>query len=53
MGVNKIEERVFDESSALAAINVPAGKAGFYKQRLPEKLHDKIVELALEKKTKK
>ena len=38
---------------ALAAINVPAGKADFYKQRLPEQLHDKIVELAPEKKAKK
>ena len=46
-------ERVFDECSALAAINVPAGKADYYKKRLPEELHDKIVELAPEKNTKK
>lgn len=38
---------------ALTAINVPVGKADFYKQRLPEELHDKIVEIAPEKKTKK
>ena len=52
IGVNKIEEQVFDKCSALAAINVPAGKADYYKKRLPEELHDKIVELAPEKKTK-
>ena len=53
IGVNKIEERVFDKCSALAAIYVPAGKADYYKKRLPKHLHDKIVELAPEKKTKK
>ena len=52
IGVNKIEEQVFDKCSALAAINVPAKKTDYYKQRLPEELHDKIVELAPEKKTK-
>ena len=52
IGVNKIEEQVFDECSALAAINVPAKKTDYYKQRLHKRLHDKIVELAPEKKTK-
>jgi hypothetical protein len=37
----------------LTAINVPVVKADFYKQRLPEELHDKIVELAPEKNTQK
>ena len=53
MGVNKIEERVFDESSALAAINIPAKKSYYYKQRLRWNVCDKIVEPAPEKKTKK
>ena len=52
-GVDKIEESVFDECSALDTIYVPAKKADYYKKRLPEQLHDKIVELAPEKKTKK
>ena len=52
IGVNKIEERVFDNCSALATINVPAKKTDYYKQRLPEEFHDKIAELAPEKKTK-
>ena len=52
IGVNKIEEQVFDKCSALTAINVPAGKADYYKKRLPRHLHDKIVELAPEKKAK-
>ena len=38
--------------TSLATINIPAKKADYYKQRLPEELHDKIVELAPEKKTK-
>jgi uncharacterized repeat protein (TIGR01451 family) len=33
-------------------VNVPAGKTDYYMKRLPEELHDKIVELAPEKKTK-
>ena len=52
-GVDKIEESVFDECSALATIYVPAKKADYYKKRLPKQLHDKIVELAPEKKTKR
>jgi hypothetical protein len=38
---------------ALDTINVPIGMTDYYKKRLPEELRDKIVELALEKKTKK
>jgi hypothetical protein len=53
VGVNKIEEYVFDGCDSLSTIYVPAKKADYYKQRLPEELHDKIVELAPEKKTKK
>ena len=48
-----IGQYAFDECSALATIYVPAKKAGYYKKRLPEQLHDKIVELQPEKKTKK
>ena len=51
--VYRLEEYVFDEFSALATIYVPSKKAGYYKKRLPEQLHDKIVELQPEKKTKK
>jgi hypothetical protein len=51
-GVNKIDE-AFLEFSALVTINVPAKKTDYYKQRLHKRLHDKIVELAPEKKTKK
>ena len=52
MGVNKIEERVFDESSALAAINVPAKRSRNYKWYLRPIVYDKVVELAPEKETK-
>ena len=34
---------------ALTTILVPAGKIDYYKQRLPEELHDKILELKYEK----
>ena len=50
-GVKKIEYDVFYECSALATIYVPAKKTDYYKKRLPEELHDTIVELAPEKKT--
>ena len=50
----KIEkEHVFDKCSALTTINVSAKEADYYKKRLPEWLHGKIVELAPEKETKK
>ena len=51
-GVKKIEDDVFYECSALSTISVPAKKTDYYKKRLPEELHDIIVELAPEKKTK-
>ena len=51
-GVKKIEDDVFYKCSALATIYVPAKKTDYYMKRLPEELHDTIVELAPEKKTK-
>ena len=53
IGVNKIDGYVFYNCRALATIYVPAKKTDYYKQRLHKLLHDKIVELAPEKKTKK
>jgi hypothetical protein len=53
VGVNKIEEYVFDGCDSLSTIYVPAKKTDYYKKRLPWHLHDKIVELAPEKKTNK
>ena len=50
--ITEIHAYAFNECSALSTIYVPAMKADYYKKRLPEKLHDKIVELAPEKKTK-
>ena len=50
--VTKIDESAFDDCSALTAIYVPAKKVDYYKELLPETLHDKIVELAPEKKAK-
>ena len=51
-GVKKIEDDVFHKCSALATIYVPAKKTDYNMKRLHLKLHDKIVELAPEKKTK-
>ena len=51
-GVKKIEDDVFYKCSALATIYVPAKKTDYYMKRLPEELHDTIVELAPEKKAK-
>ena len=50
--VTKIDESAFDDCSALTAIYVPARKVDYYKELLPEELHDKIIELATEKKAK-
>ena len=50
--VTKIDEFAFDDHSALTAIYVPAKKVDYYKELLPEELHDKIVELESEKRTK-
>ena len=52
-GIKKMDDMIFSCTRALKRINVPAKKANYYKQRLPEELHDKIVELAPEKETKK
>ena len=51
-GVKNIDYEAFRKCSALATIYVPAKKTDYYKKRLPEELHDIIVELAPEKKTK-
>ena len=50
--ITEIHAYAFNECSALSTIYVPAMKADYYKKRLPEKLHDKIVEIEPEKKTK-
>ena len=52
IGVNKIGKGAFYECSALSTIYVPAGKSDYYKKRLPEELHNKIIELKAEKKIK-
>ena len=56
VGVNNIDYTAFNYCSVLTKIYVPAKKADYYKRRLPadtnEDLHDKIVELEPEKKTK-
>lgn len=44
--VTKIDESAFDDCSALTAIYVPVKKVDYYKELLPEELHDKIVELS-------
>ena len=48
-GIKKIDASNF-EGVNLKVINVPAKKADFYKQRLPESLRSLIVELPAEKK---
>jgi hypothetical protein len=45
-------EHAFAENSALSTIYVPSKKSDYYKKHLPEELHDKIVELKPEKKTR-
>jgi len=44
-GIKKIGERVFSDCKGLKVINVPAKKTDYYKKRLPEELHQLIVEL--------
>ena len=51
-GINKISSYAFNDNH-IKVINVPAKKADYYMKRLPEELHDKIVELPPEKKAKK
>ena len=45
--------RVLCECENLKSIKVPDKKADYYKKRLPEELHDLIVEMEPKKKTKK
>lgn len=45
-------EHAFAENPALSTIYVPSKKSDYYKKHLPEELHDKIVELKPEKKTR-
>ena len=51
-GVKNIDYEAFRKCSALSTIYVPAKKADYYKKRLPEELHDTIVELIAENKAK-
>lgn len=51
-GVGKIECDVFKGCMALETINVAFGKVDYYKSRLPESLHDKLVELPKPSKKK-
>jgi hypothetical protein len=53
VGIKKIGKDAFNGCTSLKTINVPAKKADYYKKRLPESLHDLIVELPEEKKAKK
>ena len=53
MGVNRIKAYVFDNCDNIETIYVPAKLSDYYKERLPERLHDKIVELVAERKSKK
>ena len=52
-GIKKIDNSTFRGCDNLNTINVPAKKADYYKKRLPEELHQFIVELAPVKKAKK
>ena len=49
VGIKTIEEKAFEGCTALKTINVPAKKADYYKERLPEELHHLIVELPVKK----
>lgn len=52
-GIKKIGERAFNRCENLTNISVPAKKADYYKNRLPENLHQYIIEREPEKKAKK
>ena len=45
-------KKVFFANPSLKTINVMSNCVDYYKERLPEELHDKIVELEPEKRTK-
>jgi hypothetical protein len=49
VGVEEIDETAFDECMDLTTIYVPVGEIDYYKERLDEELHDKIVEFESEK----
>ena len=52
-GIKKIGDRSFDGCENLTNISVPAKKADYYKRRLPEYLHQYIIEREPVKKSKK
>ena len=52
-GIKKIEEKAFEGCTAIKTIYVPAKKGDYYRQRLPEALHEFIVEQEPVKKAKK
>ena len=51
-GVKKMSE-AFLNCTGITAINIPAKKTDYYKKRLPEELHQFIVEMEPEKKATK
>ena len=51
-GIDMIAIDAF-KRNPIETINVPAKKTDYYKSRLPQELHDKIVELPPEMKAKK
>ena len=53
VGIKTIKENAFNFCTSLKTIYVPAKKADYYKERLPENLHGLIVEMPVEKKAKK
>lgn len=52
-GIKKINPNAFDTCTAIKTIYVPAKKGDYYRQRLPETLHEFIVEQEPMKKAKK
>ena len=51
-GVKKMPD-AFLNCTGITTINIPAKKTDYYKKRLPEELHQFIVEMEPEKKAKK
>ena len=51
-GVKKMPD-AFNNCTGITTINIPAKKTDYYKKRLPEELHQFIVEMEPEKKAKK
>ena len=52
-GVTSIGKDAFGGCTGITTINIPAKKTDYYKKRLPEELHQFIVEMEPEKKAKK